>query len=352
MTIQHTHSSIEDYLDQFAGREGMPGYDETKTIRIAEENRDYVWSPTDEKEYIVHVLLGYPISQMVICDNRVLDGGNRSTVFWLWRRNMFTVRIGDWEGTYSAMTPDLVARWNRAQIPTTVITNATPEQRANIFEAHNKGKQLSFGEKVWNRKYCPLAHEACAMVYSRDFPLRDLISAVWRKPNPKPGKRKSELGRAYQLIAGSMFGPQYCSSKFSGPAVPLLMNTTREQIDHSNLRTICEAFRTADPDGTIGAKQKAWVFKYFAPAAIHDFHTSRDTFDATWARAIPRLYAAPRDVLKQIRDVKTARANNLTRLAALSQNVYDYVAGLGVDGDAQTEYEYDTEEDEEDEEED
>lgn len=349
MTIQHGHISIEDYLEQFAGREGMDGYDETRLIRIAEENRDYVWTTIDEKEFIVHVLRGYPIAQMVICDRLLLDGGNRSTVFLKWRRNGFTVRIGDWEGTYSAMTPELAARWHRAQIPTTTITNATPEQRANIFEAHNKGKQLSFGEKIWNRKYCPLADEACALVYRRDFQLGDLISEVWRKPGGKKTQRKGELGRAYQIIAGSMFGPQYCSNKFSGPAIPVLMNTTRDQIDHTNLRIICEKFRDADPGGRIALKHKAWVFKYFVPAAIHDFHMNREAFDTTWDIAISRLYAASRDDLKSVRDVKTARANNLTRLAALAQNVADYIAGVQADNDSATEYTYASGDDEDDE---
>lgn len=348
MNIYHTPRPIEGFLADFAGRNDMEGYDETRPIKIAEENRDFVWDEQKCKDFIRSILTGYPIPQMVICDNLVMDGGNRSTALFMWKRNAFTVKVGEWEGNYDAMTRELSARWNQCMIPMTIITGATDEERSNVFENYNSGVQVTFAQKIWNRNYLPLAHEACSLVYGEPkfgvFPLRDLIAQVWKKSWRKT-KTRSELGLAYQVVAGSMFGPDYCSKKFSVPAVQRLMNTTRAQIDHSNLRAICEVFRTADPDGRIAPKHKEWVFKNFIPAAIHDFHAHPDTFATKWHDFLVRAYASTCPDLKKLKDVGTARANNVSRIGALAQNISDYLTGVA---DTWTEYTYTSDEDEAD----
>jgi hypothetical protein len=342
MNIYHTPRPIEGFLADFAGRETMSGYDATRPIKIAEENRDFVWSEEMCKDLIKSIFAGYPIPQMVICDNLLMDGGNRSTALKMWRQNEFTVRVGEWEGNYDAMTRELSARWNQCMIPMTIITNATEEERSNVFENYNKGIVLNFAQKIWNRKYKPLAKAACDLVYGGEFPFRDLISHVWKRTWNKT-KTRSELALAYQVVVGSMFGWEYCSTKFSGAAVRRLMETPADQIDHSNLRQICEVFRLADPEGKVAPKQRAWVFKNFIIAAIHDFHNERESFVPKWREFLILAYATSRPELKKLKEVGTARANNLTRIGALARNISEYVAGTIVDGAA-----FDEEDDEED----
>lgn len=338
MNIYHTPRPIEGFLAEFAGRESMVGYDDTKPIKIGEENRDYVWDEERERGFIMSILSGYPIPQMLLVNNAIVDGGNRSTVLWRFQRGEFMVKVGEWQGNYGAMTPALSARWNQCMIPMTVVTHATDEERANIFEKFNHGVQLTFGQKIWNRKYLPLAGEAEKLVYGRDFPLRDLVTRVW-KPRWKKTENRSELGLGYQVIAGCMFGASYCSKRFSGAAIHLLMNTRREQIDHSNLQAILEVFdRAVAASGQVPAKHVEWVFKNFIVAAIHDYHTSRDMFTAKWRDFLLQAYRTPRAELNRIKEVGTARANAVSRIAMLSENISEYVAGLDVDG--ATEYTY------------
>lgn len=49
-TFQTT--TIGDFLDNFSGRRGMENYDDTKSIKIAECNRDFVWPPAMQQDFI------------------------------------------------------------------------------------------------------------------------------------------------------------------------------------------------------------------------------------------------------------------------------------------------------------
>jgi hypothetical protein len=332
MITSHTTRSIEDYLNDFAGRQDMEGYDETKTIRVAEENRDFVWTPDMCKELIVSIFAGYTIPLMVICDNQLMDGGNRSTALMLWRQNRFTVRFGEWEGNYDAMAvnPTLSGRWNRCMIPLTIITHATREERAQIYENYNKGIVLSTGQLLKNRRYRPLVQMALSMIGRGDnalFPFRDLIMDVWKR-TWKRTKTLNELAFAYQVIVGSMFGPDFFHTKFH-LHLDRLMTTEFNDIDLTNLQRICELIDSVDPENVINRKKKESFFKKFIGAMIYDLHTQPwEVFVPKWSGFCRMAYATMTpEQLKRVIDVKSSRANNFSRLRQLSQNVSEFLVG-------------------------
>jgi hypothetical protein len=344
MRFTHTTRPIEDYLDDFAGREETPGYDASKPIHIAEENRDFVWTPEMWIALIVSILTGFPIPMMVICDNFVMDGGNRSTALMKWRRGEFEVTVGDWTGKYETMSPALVAKWNRCVIPMTVITNATREERSQIYENYNKGIVLTTGHLLWNRKYLPLVQMATALIgWGGDFPFADVIHRVWRSTWKKT-KTLSDLAFAYSILAGSMFGKDFFHTKFS-LHVNKMLSIRAGDIDLTNLQFICTTINTVDPDQRVNPKIKEQVFKKFIGAMIFDVHTlSQADFQGKWVPFCTKAYTVMTSAeMKQVIDVGTARATNDSRIQRLSEKVTEYLAGVNVEES----YSSDSEEEEE-----
>jgi hypothetical protein len=338
MITTHTTRSIEDYLNDFAGRRDMAGYDDAKRIKIGEENRDFVWSQEMCESLVTSIFAGFTVPLMVICDDSVLDGGNRSTALMKWRMNEFKVKFGDWEGDYAAMSLSLPlsARWNRCVIPMTIIANATREERSQIYENYNKGIVLTCGQQLWNRKYLPLVKLALSLIVSGDdFPadLRTLIHKVWRS-KWKSTKTRSSLAFAYSVLAGSMFGPAHFHTKFH-VHLDKMMDVTAAQIDLSNLRFICGVIEgTTDPNFFGVAKKKEFFFQKFIGAMIHDsFTTSHAEFSDKWKNFAEVYSQLTKEQLKGIIDVKTDRANNFSRVQRLSRNVSEFLEGVEHDGD-------------------
>ena len=79
METTYQNINIEPYINNFTGRKGHAGFDEKKRTKISELNRDFVWPMFLQVALIVSILSGMPIPQMFICDNEILDGGQRST---------------------------------------------------------------------------------------------------------------------------------------------------------------------------------------------------------------------------------------------------------------------------------
>ena len=328
-TFQTT--TISDFLDLFAGRRSMEGYDDTKPTKIAECNRDFVWSLQMQKEFIRSILQGFPIPAMCICNSQIVDGGNRSTTLWLYRNNVFAVRV-DSSGSelnYDAMCTDrvLTRRWDSAVIPQQIITNATPDQFAQIYENLNKGVRLTFGQLLENRKYCSWVALAEAMIGRGEaiYTDRELLHRVWT-PRFIRTKQRTELGFAFQVLAGSELGPEHFHLSFA-EHLPLIMGDTVPTTD--KLRTILEMISVCDPEHIISDKKKKEIFKKFIGPIIHDLHTMDGTdWSEKWTSFLQEAYnrLGKRD-MKTIMDVGVLRAVSATKIAGVAENVRKYLAG-------------------------
>jgi hypothetical protein len=334
MTTSHTTQSAEDYLGDFAGRLEMPGWDETKPNKVADENREFVWPPEMWEALIQSIFAGYTVPQITICDNLIMDGGNRSVVLMKFRRGEFTVRFEGWEGTYATMPPALIARWHSCVIPLTIIRNATREERSQIYENLNKGIKLTPGQLLKNRQYHPLARVAYfllgravdGLVTPQMREVRNLICVVF-KTTFNATKQLNEVAHMYKVVAASQFGPEHYHTSFARH-LSKLMTITDGEINLSNLEFILRTIRSVDPDGNIPEKKKAAVFKDFCGGMIYDVHHHRDTFAAKWTNFVRAAYdAIPHAQLKSLKDVGNARAQALPHTRRLSEKVDMFLRG-------------------------
>lgn len=323
-TTFHT-TTIEDFLDNFAGRRGMQNYDESKNIKISECNRDFVWKSDMQQSFICSILHGFPIPAICITNGQIVDGGNRSTTLWLFRNGAFKVKLHPDADpiNYSEMCLDrtLTRKWDSAIIPHQNITNASHEQFAQIYENLNKGIQLTFGQLLENRKYCPWVAMAESMIGRGNgvYLDIDLLHRVWTNGFKKT-KHRRELGLAFQVLVGAERGPTHFHLSFS-EHLPLIMGDTPPTTQ--NLRNILMMLAGCNPDQTVSAKKKKEIFHKFIGAIIHDMHTmTRSDWKIKWSTFIPQAYTSlSESTIKRIINVGTLRASSSSRIEGVSANV-------------------------------
>jgi hypothetical protein len=331
-TFQTT--TIGDFLDNFAGRKESEGYDESKSIKIAECNRDFVWSQEMEKGFISSILQGYPIPAMCIANGDILDGGNRSTTIWRFKNGVFKTSLPGRSLAldYGTMCEDraLTRRWDSTVIPQQIITNATPDQVATIYENLNKGVRLTFGQLLENRRHRPWVMLAEAMVGRGEGVYDDLelLKRVWAPRFPKT-KNRSELGFAFQVLVAAEFGSEYFNQTFSDHIDTIMGDTPPSS---SNLGIMLSMIDSCDRELRVPSKKKKEVFKKFIGAIIHDFHTFGDArrtqWTAKWVEFISKAYnILNKKAISTIIDVGALRATNETRIEGVAQNVQKYLDG-------------------------
>jgi hypothetical protein len=327
------------FLTRFAGRKNTPGYDESRMYHIAECNRDFVWDSTYQEGLIKSVLTNAPIPTIAICNNQIVDGGNRSTTLHQFVNNQFKVTLGDVEYDYDGVraNPELNNKWLSCQMNLMVTSNATDDQFAELYENLNKGVSLTHGQKLVNRDYYSLVLMALAMIGRTrevEFPLAALISRVW-KETFNITKTRSEVTLAFQILASALFGPDNFHAKFQ-KHIELIKSATTDQINEKmgNLSRILTMIDNVDPDNTILRRTKADIFKRFIGGIIYDYHNmGAIDFQTKWNQFLRVAYTelSPKQ-LKKLVDVGTLRAKAESRIKGLSDNVREYLAGnLNID---------------------
>ena len=347
-TFQTT--TIEDFLDNFAGRSDMQGYDDSKPIKVAECNRDFVWKNDMQQSFIKSILQGFPIPAMCITNGQIVDGGNRSTTLWLFRNGKFNVKMHEHGEAidYAKMCEDrnLTRRWDSAVIPQQIITNASPDQFAQIYENLNKGIQLTFGQLLENRRYRPWVAMAETLIGrgNEEYQHADLLYRVW-SPGFKKTKHRRELGFAFQVLVGAERGPAHFHLSFA-EHIPLIMGNTTPTTEH--LYEILCMLDSCNQDGSVSTKKKKQVFHKFIGAIIHDMHTiASNEWKEKWTNFISQAYNNLSDKkIKKIIDVGNLRATSSSRIAGVSENVKRFLENNTIDSDDEISDEFDEEDSE------
>jgi hypothetical protein len=213
-------------------------------------------------------------------------------------------------------------------IPQQIITNATPDQFAQIYENLNKGIRLSFGQLLENRRHRPWVAMAESMI-RRGYPDADLIHRVWSAQFKKT-KTRNELGFAFQVLAGAERGSSHFHLSFT-KHLPLIMSEVPPTTE--KVRTVLEMMASCDAEGTVPAKKKKDVFKKFIGAILHDFHTLSDVaWREKWTEFLPEAYNTISDSdMKAILNVGNLRASSNTRIEKVAENVWSYLSGNELD---------------------
>ena len=330
LSIRYGDITVRDFLDNFAGRRGVPGtaefYDERKRYSIAECNRDYVWNLSLKEGFIRDVLSNRPLPSFIFCNNQLIDGGNRATTIWLFQNNRLLVngkRFSDL--TYE----DEYGHWNVCKIPVTFIENATEDDRSELYEKYNQGIVLTFGQKLDNRRNTPLVRSVLSMLMQPGYPespVRQLIQRVWCQ-NFKLTAGRTEMTKAYKLLITSTLGMAHYHAKWS-LAVRDLERVTA--VDFSNLVEILTILKEADPNGIIDPKRKKECFELFMPGFLHDWWAFRNpsAFGQKWVRFLQMAYDQPTmRILRKIRKHRPAGLNQNNAPESISMNVNDYIEG-------------------------
>ena len=328
-TFQTT--TIEDFLDNFAGRRDMQNYDDNKCIKVAECNRDFVWPLTMQQDFICSILQGFPIPAFCITNGQIVDGGNRSTTLWRFRNGLFQVKMTPETDyiDYNKMCEDrtLTRRWDSAIIPQQIITNASHDQFAQIYENLNKGIRLTFGQLLENRKHRPWVQLAEAIIGRGNgvYEDRNLIQRVWELKSKKTSGRK-ELGIAFQVLVGAERGSQHFHLSFT-EHIQLIMSDVQPTTE--KLHTILVLLDSCDPENIISAKKKKPIFNKFIGSIIHDSHNMLfDDWSTKWSDFIRQAYnTLSNELIAKIINVGNLRATSNTRIAGVSENVSRYLNG-------------------------
>ena len=148
-----------------------PGSDLNKDIIVPDSQRKWAWNGKngDKKKALLvdSVINGYPIPTIIM--NRklnhkleVYDGRHRIETLWLYVNGRFK-----WSGKRYADLSDLERdRFDRREIPVTIVDNATRVQLTDIFIRLNSGAHLKAYDYLWANRDTNLIHAVHDLVCS------------------------------------------------------------------------------------------------------------------------------------------------------------------------------------------
>lgn len=330
LSIRYEDITVRDFLNNFAGRRGIVGtaefYDENKRFKIAECNRDYVWNRSLKEGFIQDVLANRPLPSIIVCNNELIDGGNRATTLWLFQNNRLIV---DGKKFVDLTYEEEHGQWNVCRLPITIIENATDEDRCELYEKYNQGIILTFGQKLDNRRNTPLVRAVLSILMQPGYPespVRQLIQRVW-SPRFSLSPTRAEMTKVYKLLVTSMLGMAHCHAKW-GLAIRDLERVS--EVDFTNLHDILSILQEADPHGAIDPKRKKECFEMFMVGFLHDWWVLRnvEAFRAKWVRFLQMAYDQPTmRVLRKIRKHRPIGLNQNNAGESISINISDYIEG-------------------------
>ena len=340
--ITHSNSSIGAFLNAFAGRQGSANYDNSKQMKISENNRDFVWPLEMQQSFIVSIVSGLPIPAFTLVNGEIVDGGNRTTTLFRFRHGEFKVPVparllrgantdGARDMNYDEVlkNEDLASKWHAAVISKQLITNADSDECSQIYENLNKGVQLTCGQLLKNRKHRPLVATA-EQIIRGSYPDSGLVSRVWAH-SFKQTEKLTELAYAFQVFVSAELGPNHFHSNFHRH-LPIIMSETLPTTDH--LRTILQMLDSCDRARAVPMKKKKKIFTKFIGAIICDLHSSpvmpRATWSEKWSTFIDHIYNT-HDMKKIIMDTIDPIMWGIDvrdRNREISQNVARYLTTL------------------------
>lgn len=175
-------------------------------IIIPEHQREYCWNESRKDKFVQSVLRGFPCPAILLGEHRadkptLEDGNQRITTAMKYRNDEFasngklfsqlSIREQDWFDTY----------------PISVVSysNATQEDRIQIFDWHQNGAPLSTGERYHAHASTPLVAFVKGILFTPGSGLHDRAVPIWGARNGTDKKRKWLLD-AVALVTGLAHG--------------------------------------------------------------------------------------------------------------------------------------------------
>lgn len=197
------------------------------SILIPRHQREYCWNlNSSEKAYtpsereihfIQSILKGHPIPSILLSTEgtgklMLEDGRQRITCARNYKNNLFHVDWKDEKRTYDQLSTEDRIHFDNEVIPTVTYENASLSDKIEIFDRHQNGAPLSFGER-YNVHDTELLHFTKEMFMTSEQGFHDDFIPYWGNQT-RTDKRRKRLLCKIGLMIGLRHGPQSMNTKY------------------------------------------------------------------------------------------------------------------------------------------
>lgn len=289
----HTEVSLEQLIGDF--REGNP--------IIAPHQREYCWDLRRKEKFIESILRGYPIPSILMSKRRedpyptLEDGRQRLTTAMLFRDGQFKVGGQGPEGKfYAELCEADRLQFDNKRIIVITFSNASHEDRIQIFDWHQNGAPLSPGERCHSQQSTPLISLVKSMIMTPGVGYHDRAERIWGVrgdpadlEGPSKDKRRRWLMNAVALVLGLVYGPGNATKKYEYIVSMGFMTTQISaakkadlQRDFERILEIYEAVEEAQPMGRKKLKNPQWDVGTFTGYILYSLsYMSRQQHELT-----------------------------------------------------------------------
>ncbi len=245
-------------------------------IQVPPHQRDYVWTPKQQKKLVDAVIAGMPMPNITLRTKRVgnmtvttlEDGQQRLTTLSRFMTNAFRDGLGR---TFSQLSDVDRARFESYMVNVLTYSNATDEQAIVIFNNLQNGSSCSVGERIFSlAKISPIVQFAIEMLLTPGMGFYDRTLPFWGERTAK-GQRGAHTSSALALCAGLAFGSNYVSKNWTiiEDIISKSFDKHRVIADIETIVSLYEEVHQAYPVTSKSGKKTLWDLGTFTGYIIH-----------------------------------------------------------------------------------
>lgn len=201
-----------------------------KRIIVPPHQREFRWDLPRQQKFIESILKGYPIPSILMSNRRIdhfptlEDGRQRITTASRYRADQFSVESLDGQQRkYSELSDIDRERFDNESVIVVTFSNASDNDRIQIFDWHQNGMPLTPGERYHAQHATPLIRFVKEQLMTPGIGYHDRAAAIWGirgdPANPPEGFVSSDKSRkwllsATALVLGLSFGPGNATKKY------------------------------------------------------------------------------------------------------------------------------------------
>jgi len=309
-----------------------PGTDEKKDIIVPDSQRKWAWNGKngDKKKacLVDSVINGYPIPTIIMNQTpsrklEVYDGRHRIETLWLYVNGQFK-----WDGKrYAELQRHERERFDRREIPVTIVTNATRTQLTDIFIRLNSGSHLKAYDYLWANRDTTLIRAVHDLVCSN----KRLAAVLGVDLDTR-----ADLANWTAIVAG--LSTKDCENMTTSHIrlYEYYDNEVDSEYISLGVRTLVSVFERAFERYKVNKKdrkqfKKVGSFSAFFLTEWMDSDNKDDTCDK-WISIIGKLTGSDRDNMKMALTTSGAQNLNATKIKKVLRQVNDYLSeGIAAD---------------------
>jgi hypothetical protein len=238
--FNYTTESLASIVQQF----------DSGDLEIPDHQREYCWTDPMPERFVETIMRGYPCPAIITCQCRtdpkpsLEDGRQRINTASNFKNNKFT-----YAGKFFKDLSEREQDWfDNYQMMTIKYTNATPDDKIQIFDWFQNGKPLSTGERYHAHSSTFLVKYVKDTLFTPGMGLHDRAIPIWGARNVND-KRRKWLQSAVALVVGLAHGMAHMTKKYEYMICESHKFLTKEfdrEAVTKDLERILEIFEAAD----------------------------------------------------------------------------------------------------------